>query len=218
MKNAELAGETRGRLLEAAGEVFAERGFHSATIREICDRAGANVAAINYHFGDKETLYAEVFHEWSRLAEQKYPPTMGLGEHPTTEERLRAFVLSFLHRITDSGRPVWHGKLIAREISEPTGMLNRLIDKIHRPLNDLLESIVRELLGDKATTDRVRLYSASVMGQCLHYHFARPVIERIYPEQGFQPRDIEQLATHIARFSLAAIHAATRPCKEAVKA
>ena len=52
--------ETRRQLLEAAGEVFAEAGFRDATVREICRRAGANIAAISYHFGDKEKLYAEV--------------------------------------------------------------------------------------------------------------------------------------------------------------
>ena len=47
---------TRQRVLEAAGEVFAERGFRAATVREICQRAKANLAAVNYHFGDKERL------------------------------------------------------------------------------------------------------------------------------------------------------------------
>ncbi|MGA9754367.1 MAG: TetR family transcriptional regulator, partial [Desulfobaccales bacterium] len=54
------SNETRQRLLEAAGEVFAKKGFRNTTIREICRRARANLAAVNYHFGDKERLYLAV--------------------------------------------------------------------------------------------------------------------------------------------------------------
>jgi len=205
MSAQEQSAETRQRLLEAAGEIFAERGFRNATIREICDRAGANVAAINYHFGDKESLYAETFNEWARVALQKYPPTLGLGDNPPLEERLHAYVRSFLHRIADKGRPTWHGKLIAREMADPTNVLDQLIDQNYRPTNELLESIVRGFLGTNATSDQVRLCAASVVGQCLHYYYTRPVIQRLYPEQHFEPEDVEQLADHITRFSLAAL-------------
>ena len=57
---------TKSRLLEGAGEEFAEKGFELARVRAICDRAGANLAAINYHFGDKEHLYVEVLREAHR--------------------------------------------------------------------------------------------------------------------------------------------------------
>ena len=56
--------ETRQRLLEPASEVFAQKGFRDATIAEICREAGANVAAVNYHFGSKGELYVEAGKLW----------------------------------------------------------------------------------------------------------------------------------------------------------
>src|SRR4051794_36148064 len=75
--------QTRERLLEAAGQVFAEQGFRRATVRQICKRANANVAAVSYHFGDKLKLYAAVINHWLGVALEKYPPDLGLGPDAT---------------------------------------------------------------------------------------------------------------------------------------
>ncbi len=121
--------ETRKRLMDIAGEVFAEHGFRNATVRDICQRAGANVASVNYHFGDKEKLYAEVIRDAHLCASKKYPVDMGLSPKAKGPERLHAFVRSFLFKIFDEGRPAWHGKLIAREIAEPTPALEGMVDE-----------------------------------------------------------------------------------------
>src|SRR2546425_13367601 len=93
--------ETRRRLLEAAGEVFAERGFRDATIREICQRAKANIAAAPYTFGDKEGLYATAVTYARSCAGggfYKMAPPAAAGV------RLRAFVRAVLTRVFDAGR------------------------------------------------------------------------------------------------------------------
>ena len=202
--------QMRRGLLEAAGEVFAEKGFAKATVRAICDRAGVNVAAINYYFRDKEGLYREAIKHWSEISRQKYPPDLGLGAQPTAEERLRAFIRSFLFRMLDKSRPGWHGKLLAREMVEPTGTLDELVESAYRPMNERLRGIVRELGRGRLNPREVQLCARSILGQCVYYRLARPVIVRLDPGETFEAADVERLAAHVTRFSLAAIRALTR--------
>ncbi|HUJ10325.1 MAG TPA: CerR family C-terminal domain-containing protein [Verrucomicrobiae bacterium] len=200
----------RRRLLEAAGEVFADKGFAKATVRAICDRAGANVAAINYYFQDKEGLYREAIKYWSEISREKYPADFGLGANPTAEQRLGAFVQSFLFRILDASRPGWHGKLLTREMVEPTKALDELVESAYRPMTERLRQIVRELGGGRLNQTEVRLCARSVMGQCLYYRHARPVIARLDPDETFEASGVKRLAAHITRFSVGAIKALAR--------
>jgi TetR/AcrR family transcriptional regulator, regulator of cefoperazone and chloramphenicol sensitivity len=206
MKNGVRSTETRARLLEAAGETFADHGFRDATVREIARRAGVNVAAVNYYYGDKEGLYSAVLKYTLESALKKYPPDLGLEAGATAEDRLHAFIRSLLYRVTDEGRPAWHGKLMMREVAQPTRALDEMVDSAVRPLHASLFAIVREIAGaggagDEMDEEGIRNCALSIIGQCLFYHLCRPVLRVIYA-QTFDAPEIERLAVHITRFSL----------------
>jgi AcrR family transcriptional regulator len=203
---AETVQDTRRKLLHAAGEIFAERGFHKATVREITERAGVNVAAVNYHFRDKAELYRAVLNECHCSAQASGGP-ISLGDG-TPEERLRIYIDGFLHRLLHPDRPKWHGLLMAREMIEPTDALDILVKESVRPRAQELERIITELTGGKLSKDREWMLSFSVVAQCLFYLHDRPLIERLYPKLATHPPTIEQLVEHIHAFSLAAIRAA----------
>lgn len=198
--------ETRRQLLEAAGEVFAESGFRDATVREICRRAGANIAAVNYHFGDKETLYAEVLRFAHKRALEKYPPLLGMGDDAPAEKKLRAFILSLLLRTFDKGPTSWHGKLMLREMIEPTAALDLLVEERIRPMANQLWQIVADILKRPVSDEQVRQCAFSIVSQCTFYHHCSAVLCRLYPkEQPLDAAGIENLADHITHFSLAAM-------------
>jgi AcrR family transcriptional regulator len=196
---------TRQRLIEVAGEVFADQGFRSATIRDICGRAGANVAAVNYHFGDKEQLYLDVLEHAHRTSLTRYPPDLGTTPDSSAEERLRAFVRSFLLRLLDDGIPAWLGKLMAREMVEPTPALDGLVERVMRPLFSRLVGIVTDLAGPNADPERIRLCAQSVVGQCIFYRHAQECLRRLGPDAVCGRDKLEAIADHVTRFSLAAI-------------
>jgi AcrR family transcriptional regulator len=203
--NADESLETRHRLLEAAGQVFAEKGFQATTIREISGLANANVAAVNYHFGDKMELYVAVLEYAHTCAQSAHPVGEGFGE-AAPEQKLRFFVLAFLHRLFEPGRPSWHSKLMSREMIEPTGALKAIVEEGIRPQTKILASIIREIIGpvDDATMARCQ---ASVVGQILFYHHAKPVLELLSPHHQNIAGQIEPLADHITRFALGGLKA-----------
>ena len=194
--------EIRERLLEAAGEVFAERGFREATVREICRRAKANGAAINYHFGQKEELYKAVFEYARGFAPRFSQSALSAG---SAEQSLRAIVHTLLVRFYDEGRPAWLSKLIAREMTDPTNMFEVLVQHQLRPNFERLKAIVTELIGKQVDEETLRLCVFSIAGQWLYYFHCGHAIKRLSPEQRFGPAEIQRLADHITKFSVTAL-------------
>lgn len=197
------AAPPRERLIAAAGEVFAEHGFHAATVRQITERAGVNVAAINYHFRDKTELYAACL----RAAHCTAMEAAGEWEVESddAEERLRHFIDRMLRRLLNPDRPKWHQALMGREMLEPTGALEKLVEEGIRPDCRLLEAIIHQLTGGDLPRDRVLMLGFSVVAQCLFYMQNRPIIERIHPKFATKPPTVEQLVEHIFAFSVTAI-------------
>jgi AcrR family transcriptional regulator len=196
---------TRDKLLAAASEVFAEVGFRNATVRQIVERAGANIAAVNYHFGDKEALYAEVLRTAYQRALAKYPPDFGLSPDATPEQRLEAFIRAFLFRVFDQGPHSHHGKLMAREMVDPTAALDVIVRTGIGSQARTLMLILKDLLGKKVNDEIIRACGMSIVSQVIFYHTCRPVIARMFPDLKLDAGEVERLAAHITRFSLAAL-------------
>jgi AcrR family transcriptional regulator len=192
---------TRSRLLESAGVVFAEKGFNSATVREICQRAGANVAAVNYHFRDKMELYVEVFRRSKALAQEAEAESAGLP----VEEALTAVISGMVRRMqsADEGS-AWHVRIMAHELAQPTAALDRVVQEVILPRYLLLRTLVSRILDLPPEHETTRLCVLSVIAQVAHYAHARPVISRICPDMDFDP---ERIAAHISTFSLAGLRA-----------
>jgi AcrR family transcriptional regulator len=198
--------DPRETLLAAAGEVFAEHGYEAATIKDITDRAGANVASVSYYFRDKLGLYTEVLRLCLHNGRLALPPECAdLG----AEERLSRYIHSFMKSLLAVGRPGWSGRLMCRELVSPTPALPQLVEEIIRPNFLLLSSLVSDVAGCPLPEEKLRLLTHSVHSQCAHWKISRAVFPYLWPELNFD--DVEQVrrvAEHIAAFSIAGIRAA----------
>lgn len=195
----EIEGDTARRLLEAGSEIFTDQGFRAAKIRDIAARANANIAAINYHFGDKEGLYAAVMRHNAALVDEDYASARALR---SPEARLKEFVRVFLRRLLDNTVEARLGKLMARESIEPTPVFEEMLEQHILPRFEALNRDVREILGTQASDETVRRCSLSIIGQCLHYQNSRRVIAKLDPEFRYRSADVERLAEHIMLFSI----------------
>lgn len=193
--------DTKLRLLNAAGEVFAEHGFRAATIRDICQRAGANIAAINYHFGGKEELYREVLSYAFVQGERKYP--LATNQADSAAQQLETFIRVSLERMLDEGKPAWHGKLMVREMTDPTGQLDLIAERFMKPHFEALKVLVRSLCGAAVPEERVVLLCLSAVGQAVYYKMGKEAICRVAAEVGVGPGDRGAIARHIAQVTCA---------------
>jgi len=198
---------TRARLIEAAGQVFAEHGYQAATIRDICTRAGANVAAVNYHFRDKAALYLAVLrHSMSGGGAGQPEPREAALRAASPEEALRLMTTAMLRRMHNpaTGRAC-HLRIMMHEMAQPTEALPRVVEEIIGPNYAAMRLILSRLLGSSPDDEITRLCAHSVIGQVVHYAHAGPVIALLWPDLKLTPERLDAIAAHIAEFSLHAI-------------
>jgi AcrR family transcriptional regulator len=199
---------TRQRLLDAAGQVFAEQGFDRATGKEICERAGANTAAVNYYFGGMEGLYAAVIqeaHSHFVTFEDMAAAVAGKGD---PKSKLEAIIALLVRMLTSPAPSSWAVRVIGREILSPSAALETLREKEFLPKSRILRSIVGEWMGLPEDHPAVARGCVSVMAPCfLLLLFDRRTLKRAFPSLGLGPEDADALARHLVRFALAGLSA-----------
>ena len=206
MKNNFRTQETRQRLLEAATDVFAENGYRNATFREICLRAGANIAAVNYHFRDKEHFYSAVVEHVIEQEKDSLQEVQSRAEmRASAEARLQAFIRVVLNSLLKPERPPRLLRLLAREMMEPTPAMDLIVEKVARPVVKTLCGVISEILGEKAEPRLVMDCASSVLAQCVSYHHSRAVIARLGVYPVYDQATVDHLGEHITRFSLGAL-------------
>ncbi len=197
--------DARDRILLAAGQAFAEHGFEGATVRDICLAAGANVAAVNYYFGDKRRLYIESVKHAHRSRVEQVPLPMWPAGTPAAE-RLHDFVDNMLERMLGFGQPPWQVRLMMREVLQPTDACRELVEDYIRPHFDVLLGILDEIVGGRLPFAELRRIGLSIVGQCFLYRAAGDVVGMLVPPDELAavhtPR---RIAEHVTRFTLAAL-------------
>ncbi len=192
--------------------MFAEKGFSGATGKEICERSGANAAAVVYHFGGMENLYRDCLQEArSRLAPSEALAAAVAGE-TDARAKLTAFIGLMVRVLSGPTSSTWAARLISREMVSPSAIFDEIRNKEMRARKSILEAIVAELTGlprEHPTVARACINIMAPFGILLLV--SSPRIEKAFPVLSFGPESVEETTRHMVRFALGGLAALAQP-------
>lgn len=199
-----MIDDTRQRLIDAAGAIFAERGYEATSVRDICQHADANIAAVNYHFGDKKSLYVAAVRHAQSCADEENPEIIWPDDMPPIQ-RLRQFIRTMVERKLVTDKPIWHLEIMLREMAHPTEACGAVVEDYVRPMANGLRAILLSLLGDDFPEEKGRMIGFSIVGQVLFYYVHQPMIRLLVGDEAYSKLTVQAVADHITDFSLAAM-------------
>lgn len=205
--------ETRRRLIDAAGSLFAEKGYSSTTIQEICKIAEANISAVNYHFGSKIKLY-EATLQYTILKDQETPPTPK-GKKTSPDEALYQLVFGMIKNIRLTDKPEWFPLLLRREIMFPTAEFQDFIQRLIKQDFERISDLIKEILPDARPYD-VKICALGLLEQVKGIAMESDIVlQDLFPELELTSKGYERLARHITNIAIAGMAAVytSKPAK-----
>jgi AcrR family transcriptional regulator len=200
-----LKKNAKQKILEAAMEVFGEQGFRAATVREICKKAGVNIALVNYHFKSKKLLYFELFNAISADIDGRYPIDKFVKPEMTKEEKLKGLIDVLICRffgpdgLTSSKSRL---RLVNREMLEPSDIMEEII--LHK-MNEYVrnaEHVFYAFLGEDTPKDKIKMLTISLAAQCSYPMFATEMLKKSKLIDKPMPEFCKDLGEHIYEFTI----------------
>jgi TetR/AcrR family transcriptional regulator, regulator of cefoperazone and chloramphenicol sensitivity len=178
---AQQTSNTRHILLLEAGKLFAEKGFDGTSTRAIAEASGANLAAIHYHFGNKEALFQAVLQaicERSMQAfEDREQPAM--LDTPTDIARtIRTRVRHVYEILTGPDSMAWQAQLILREMTQPSSAHSLIVESLAVPMHASWVAIHRRT-RPQASASEAHIWALHLPAMIRLMMTNRPALERI---------------------------------------
>ena len=203
--------DAQNRLLDTAEKLFCEKGFDRVSVRELTAEANCNIAAVNYHFGSKQKLYAEMFRREFKAMIDGHLEAIDrvlTDSDSTLEKLLRAIIEPAIRRVSENQRGGKVMRLLIREI------MNKQIDP--DPICKDMKSRFFDRLGKaiiryvpKIPEDKILMITFSFDGVVLHPFLFMDFYDKMMP--GFE---VDKLIDHMVQFVTAAIRGYVEPSEK----
>lgn len=204
----EAQPDTRTRLLEAGLDHFGRVGFEGANIRAIAAAAGANIAAINYHFGGKRGLYLAVANHIVEGISAAIGPIaaeiIAIAAKPRlapAEARaaLEQFVRTAGRLLATSPQAERWARFILREQLDPTDAFEIIYNSIMGRMHRTLTALVAAVLELDPESEQARLEAFSLLGQALIFRFARAAVLRRMGWEAIGEEEADRIVAQLVR-------------------
>ena len=129
--------DRRFAILLAAEKLFAQRGYHAVTIRDIADEAGVPLALVGYYFGPKHELFVAIFEHWSHTIEERLAGLRAVRNDPADPRTLPRIIEAFIAPVLAlraSPEGEYYALLVARELGNATEEADRVMRTYFDPL------------------------------------------------------------------------------------
>jgi AcrR family transcriptional regulator len=207
--------ETRTQLLEAALDLFGRRGFDGASTREIAKAAGANLAAIVYHFGSKEALHIAVAEHVVRKISERIAPLIdeaaSIPDDPAkARDMLRRLMENQVEVMLDGDGSERWSRFLVREHMQPTAafeVVYRMLNKSIQVYQRLLAIVLRRPVDD----EEVIVRTFSLFGQIMVFRVSHALILRHAGWREMGDRERREISRVILRQIDAILDAETAP-------
>jgi AcrR family transcriptional regulator len=205
---------TREQLLETAGQVFSQKGFAGATGKEICERSGANAAAVVYHFGGMDKLYAAVLQEARRRLAPSEALAAAVEQETDAQAKLTAFIGMLVRALSGPASFTWAVRLLSREMISPSAIFDEMRNKEMRARAALLKSIVSDLTGLPAEHPAVARSCINIMAPFgILLLIGQQRVERVFPVLSFDADSVADTTRHMVQFALGGLAAIARDAR-----
>ncbi len=167
-------------ILLAAEKLFAQRGYHAVTIRQIAEEARVPLALVAYYYGPKQALFHAVFAHWSQTIDERLQALETASRNPADPDTLTRIVEAFVQpviRMRSSPEGRYYAQLVGRELAYNSEEADRVLRDFFDPMAHRFIDALHQALPEGSRADAAWGYQFA-LGSLLH-HLVDDRVERL---------------------------------------
>jgi len=191
---------TRGRIVTAAGKLFASRGFSGVGMRDIATKAGVSLQMPNHHFGSKEKLFGECV-RYALLECMDFPAIFAdapvFADARAARERIAEKIRACFFAIhPPSGQRSWCGDILGRALTENLRDALRAFQDGLKPAREWFYPALKHIRPEMTPTELL-LWYGSLWAQVSFFSTARVAILARLGKKRYDPAFLRDAADHL---------------------